>query len=243
MKRKTFFAALRARNSGLFGTSLTGPQVQGIDALLDAGRALPLHHMANVLAQVHHETGGGMYPIKETVMPWHKNKKPSDATVIGRLDRAYAKGQLTWVKVPYWRGGAFGRGQLQITHDYNYDKFGITNYAEALRLDVSARIAVEGMREGMFTGKKLADFNIPQDLDNPPRTNPRRIVNGADGSDDKVRTHHMVFAAALEAAGWQQAQKPVATPVVPPAPAPTADTSGFWATIAAIIRSIFGGKK
>ena len=240
MKRKTFFAALRARNSGLFGTSLSTPQVQGIEALLDAGRALPLHHMANVLAQVHHETGGGMYPIKETVMPWHKNKKPSDATVIGRLDRAYAKGQLTWVKSAYWRGGAFGRGQLQITHDYNYDKFGITNYADALKPDVSARIAVEGMREGMFTGKKLADFNFPQDLDNPPRTNPRRIVNGADGSDDKVRTHHMTFAAALEAAGWQQ--ESAATPV-PPAPAPAADTPGFWATIAAVIRSIFGGKK
>ena len=111
------------------------------------------------------------------------------------------------------------------------------------------------MREGMFTGKKLADFNFPQDLDNPPRTNPRRIVNGADGSDDNVRTHHMVFAAALEAAGWQQARTvhgfryggrsaaPVATPVVPPAPAPTADTPGFWDTIAAIIRSVFGGKK
>ena len=230
MKRKTFFAALRARNSGLFGTTLSTSQVQGIEALLDAGRALPLHHMANVLAQVHHETGGGMYPIKETVMPWHKNKKPSDATVIGRLDRAYAKGQLTWVKVPYWRGGAFGRGQLQITHDYNYDKFGITNYADALKLDVSARIAVEGMREGMFTGKKLADFNFPQDLDNPPRTNPRRIVNGADGSDDKVRTHHMVFAAALEAAGWQQ--ESAATPV----------PRGFWDYIFAAFARFFTPK-
>ena len=230
MKRKTFFAALRARNSGLFGTSLSTPQVQGIEALLDAGRALPLHHMANVLAQVHHETGGGMYPIKETVMPWHKNKKPSDATVIGRLDRAYAKGQLTWVKSAYWRGGAFGRGQLQITHDYNYDKFGITNYADALKPDVSARIAVEGMREGMFTGKKLADFNFPQDLDNPPRTNPRRIVNGADGSDDKVRTHHMAFAAALEAAGWQQ--ESAATPV----------PRGFWDYIFAAFARFFTPK-
>ena len=230
MKRKTFFAALRARNSGLFGTSLSTPQVQGIEALLDAGRALPLHHMANVLAQVHHETGGGMYPIKETVFPHHKNKNPSDAEVIRRLDRAFAGGKLPWVKSAYWRGGAFGRGQLQITHDYNYDKFGITNYADALKPDVSARIAVEGMREGMFTGKKLADFNFPQDLDNPPRTNPRRIVNGADGSDDKVRTHHMVFAAALEAAGWQQ--ESAATPV----------PRGFWGYIFAAFARFFTPK-
>ena len=242
MKRKTFFAALRARNSGLFGTSLSTPQVQGIEALLDAGRALPLHHMANVLAQVHHETGGGMYPIKETVFPHHKNKNPSDAEVIRRLDRAFAGGKLPWVKSAYWRGGAFGRGQLQITHDYNYDKFGITNYADALKPDVSARIAVEGMREGMFTGKKLADFNFPQDLDNPPRTNPRRIVNGADGSDDKVRTHHMVFAAALEAAGWQQARTARPAPVVVQKPAQS-ERQGWLTRIIELLASLIKGKR
>ena len=86
------------------------------------------------------------------------------------------------------------------------------------------------MREGMFTGKKLADFNFPQDLDNPPRTNPRRIVNGADGSDDKVRTHHMVFAAALEAAGWQQ--ESAATPV----------PRGFWDYIFAAFARFFTPK-
>ena len=251
MIRKTFFAALRARNSGLFVTSLTTPQVQGIEALLDAGRALPLHHMANVLAQVHHETGGGMYPIKETVFPHHKNKNPSDAEVIRRLDRAFAGGKLPWVKSAYWRGGAFGRGQLQITHDYNYDKFGITNFADALNLDVSARIAVEGMRDGMFTCKKLADYDFPSALDNPPRTNPRRIVNGVDGSDDKVQAHHMAFAAALEAGGWQPAREvhpaPVARPVARPAPvvAPDApaDDMSLWARLFELLASLIKGNR
>jgi len=199
-----------------------------MDALLDAGSNLILHEMANVLAQVHHETGGGMYPIKETVFPWHKDKHPSDAEVIRRLDRAWANGQLPWVRSPYWRGGAFGRGQLQITHDYNYAKFGITDYSDALNLDVSARIAVEGMSGGHFTGKKLSDFNFPKDLDNPPRTDPRRIVNGVDGSDDKVQAHHMAFAAALEAGGWQPGRpaptaastRPATPPRPEPAPAP-----------------------
>jgi len=246
MKRKTFFAALRARNSGLFGTSLSTPQVQGIEALLDAGRDLSLHHMANVLAQVHHETGGGMYPIKETVFPHHKNKNPSDAEVIRRLDRAFAAGKLPWVKKPYWRGGAFGRGHIQITHDYNYDKFGITNYADALKLDVSARIAVEGMREGMFTGKKLADYDFPSALDNPPRTNPRRIVNGADGSDDKVQAHHMAFAAALEAAGWQPA--PVSRPTARPAPVVVqkpaqSEPQGWLTRILELLASLIKGKR
>ena len=252
MNRKTFFAALRACNFGMFGTSISMPQVQGIEALLDAGRALPLHHMANVLAQVHHETGGGMYPIKETVFPHHKNKNPSDAEVIRRLDRAFAAGKLPWVKSAYWRGGAFGRGQLQITHTRNYTKFGITNYADALKLDVSARIAVDGMSGGHFTGKKLSDFNFPQDLDSPPRTNPRRIVNGVDGSDDKVRAHHMAFAAALEAGGWQPVRDvhpaPVARPTASPAPVVVqkpdqSEPQGWLTRILELLASLIKGKR
>ncbi|WP_116082135.1 hypothetical protein [Tropicimonas sp. IMCC34011] len=219
MDRSAFFAALRERDNGIFGTSLTQRQVEGTEALLDAGKGLPLHWMANINANVYRETGGGMYPVKETVFPHHKDKNPSDATVISRLDRAFAKGQLTWVRTPYWRNGAFGRGQLMITHDHNYRKFGITNYADALKLDVSARIAVEGMVEGHFTGKKLADFDFPADLDNPPKTDPRRIVNGIDGSDDLVQSYHMAFATALEVAGWGE------VPPAAPAPAPEPDAT------------------
>ena len=204
MNRVKFFNALRTRSSVLFGSSLTTPQVMGVDALLDAGKDLPLHHMANVLAQVHHETGGGMYPVKETVMPHHNDRLPSDAEVKRRLEAAWSSGRLrqVGVKTPYWRGGAFGRGQIQITHEKNYAKFGITNYSDAIKRDVSARIAVKGMRDGMFTGKKLSDYDFPSALDNPPRTNPRRIVNGQDGTDDKIRAMHFAFVWALEAGGW-----------------------------------------
>ena len=138
-----------------------------------------------------------MFPIKETVMPHHKNKNPSDADVIRRLDRAFAAGKLPWVKSAYWQGGAFGRGQIQITHAANYAKFGVKKYADALALSVSARIAVEGMRDGMFTGRKLADYDFPAAINNPASTNPRRIVNGKDGSDAEVAASHHMFAAAL----------------------------------------------
>ena len=208
MNRVKFFNALRTRSSVLFGSSLTTPQVMGVDALLDAGKDLPLHHMANVLANVHRETGGGMYPVKETVLPNHNDRLPSDAEVKRRLERAWSSGQLqrAGVKTPYWRDGAFGRGQIQITHEKNYAKFGITNYSDALKRDVSARIAVEGMRDGMFTGKKLSDYDFPSALNNPPRTNPRRIVNGPDGTDDKIRAMHFAFVWALEAGGWGETE-------------------------------------
>jgi hypothetical protein len=210
MKWQPFYDALRARHGGAFPSGFSQRQADGIDALLNEGRAqgLPLHHMANVLAQVYRETGGGMYPIKETVMPSHRDKNPTDAEVIRRLDRAFAEGKLPHVREPYWRDGWFGRGQIQITHRANYAKFGISDPADALRLHISARIAVVGMRDGMFTGRKLADYQFPEALDLPPAQNPRRIVNGRDGSDAEVARWHRAFAGALTAFGWGVAAPP-----------------------------------
>jgi hypothetical protein len=222
----TFFNAIRPA----FG-SLNVKQVEGMSALLEAGKGLPLHHMANVLAQVRRETGGYMYPIKETVFPSHKDKNPSDATVIARLDKAYAAGKLPWVTSPYWRDGWFGRGQIQLTHKANYAKFGIINPANALRPNVSAHVAVKGMVGGMFTGRKLADYNFPAALDAPPKLNPRRIVNGQDGSDAEVAKFHRQFAAALEKAGWGSGATFRTLPATAPAKAPT---RSLWPSVAAL---------
>lgn len=249
MNRKAFFDAIRPAFRG----SLDAGQVAGMEALLDAGEGLPLHHMANVLAQVRRETGGIMAPIKETVAAHHKNKHPSDAEVIRRLNVAYKAGKLPWVKTPYWLEGWFGRGQIQVTHKVNYNKFGIGK-DEALEPAVSARIAVQGMTKGMFTGRKLSDYSFPGDLDKPPSQNPRRIVNGPDGSDAEVAKFHRQFVVALEAAGWQSlSSKPVAD-----SPAPETVTKpqvtigkpdagkpigrGFWSTLFAALVGMWKGK-
>ena len=261
MNRTIFFNHLR-KSKDIFGSTLSQATVTGIESILDAGSSLPIHHLANVLAQVYRETGGYMAPIKETVMPSHKDKNPSDAEVIRRLDNAYAKGQLTWVKTPYWGKGAFGRGQIQLTHEDNYRKFGITSYADALKPEVSARVAVEGMSKGMFTGKKLSDYNFPAALDAPPKLNPRRIVNGPDGSDAEVARNHRAFYSALLAAGYapvhegyyhdlssEDALAIVRAPAVP-APDRTKDelitqdeVKGLFAPIVALLKAIFGGRK
>lgn len=216
MKRDTFFGAIRPA----FGGKLSEPQVAGMNAILDAAATAGLtdaNHVANVLAQVRRETGGYMSPIKETVMPSHRDKNPSDAEVIKRLERAYAAGKLGKVKKPYWRTGEFGRGQIQLTHAENRAKFGISNRDDLLDLKVSARVAVVGMRDGVFRGKKLADYDFPAALDAPPDGNPRRIVNGKDGSDAEVAKFHRQFHKALAAAGWDgrhDAPKTTANPVV-----------------------------
>lgn len=206
MNKQAFYAALRA-SKDVFGTSLGQRQVEGLEALLSALSGFPIAHAANVLGQVYIETGGGMYPVKETVFPNSRNKNPTDAQVIARLDDAFAKGKLPWVKSAYWRSGWFGRGQIQITHKFNYQKAsgltGIDLVAEperALELPVSAKIAAEGMKAGMFTGKRLSDFDQPNGFDH---YNARAIVNGDKG---KVGADLIVYAksfeAALKAAGW-----------------------------------------
>ena len=218
MDRARFFGALRG--TALFSGGLSQPQVDGINAILDSAARnglTDIHHVSNVLAQVYRETGGNMLGIKETVMPYHKDKNPSDATVISRLNRAWKAGKLGKVRKPYWQDGAFGRGPIQLTHWSNYSKFGKRlgvdlrkNPSLALDPDIGADIAVIGMKEGMFRTFGLSDYRFPHDLDNAPTTNPRRIVNGNDGSDKEVAANHRVFHGALVAAGW--GTKPAAVP-------------------------------
>jgi len=234
MNRAKFFDYMRDH----FGGKMDADQVAGMEALLDAGKGLPLHHMANVLAQVRRETGGLMMPIKETVMAHHKNKHPTDKEVIARLNRAFAAGKLKWVKTPYWRDGWFGRGFIQITHKANYDRMGVTKES-ALVPSVAAHVAVRGMRDGMFTGKKLADYRFPEDLAAPPAQNPRRIVNGQDGSDAEVAAFHRQFAGALEWAGWGQVKEtPKSEHVAPDVLKPSA-----WVRLLSAILSLFNSPK
>lgn len=272
MNRAKFFAALRRRSSGVFGTSLSQPQVTGTEAILDSciryGVKAP-HHVADILAQVYHETAGYMLGIKETVMPHHKDKNPSDATVIARLERAWKKGQLTWVKTPYWRDGWFGRGPIMTTHEDGYRRIGtaigvdlVSDPNRILEPAIGAATAVVGMRDGVYTGKKLSDFAFPSALNNPPSKHPRRIVNGKDGTDGDIRDYHLAFYTALMEAGWtgeaeepdipwiddeemraDPPQEPQDTPQpVPgpkPAPEPPSESGGFWAAVTKLLSAIF----
>ena len=239
MDYKKFFDTLR---NTVFNGSLSQEQVTGIEAILAACNkygVTDLHHVANILAQVRRETGGYMLGIKETVYASHKNKNPSDAEVVRRLDRAWAKGQLGKVRTPYWRDGAFGRGPIQLTHWENYEKFakrlGVPlrqNPSLALDPTIGAEIAVVGMSEGMFRRDSkgplsLSRYTFPKDLDNAPDTNPRRIVNGKDGSDKEVASAHRLFYKALVDANsvseikstLNRPEKPVQSVPAPEAPA------------------------
>jgi hypothetical protein len=143
---------------------------------------------AYILATAYWETARSMKPIKETVMPHHKDKNPSDATVISRLDHAFHAGRLGQVRTPYWREGWFGRGFVQLTHKRNYERatkeLGIdfvSDPAKAMQPVKAAKILVMGMMQGWFTGASLPRFINETEID---YVNARRVVNGLDRAND-----------------------------------------------------------
>ena len=198
MNEEAFFAAVRGRIG-----RLSQSQVDGINAILTAASGRPRSHVAYLLATAWRETARSMRPIKETVMPHHKDKNPTDATVVARLDKAWKTGRLRDVKIPYWRfddtGRAwFGRGYVQLTHKKNYQKAAamvgadlLGNPSLALEPRIAARVLVEGCDVGLFTGTRLADY-LPGDY-----VNARKIVNGLDHA----------FEIAADAEGWEAALK------------------------------------
>lgn len=206
MNRAAFYAALRQRTSGVFGTSLSTKQVEGVEAILDEAerRGTSLFHLAAILAEAYHETGGQMQPVKETVYASSKDRNPSDATVIARLESAWKAGKLPWVKTPYWRAGWFGRGLIQLTHEANYRKFGVTKES-ALDLKTSVRVMFDGMEKGLFTGKKLTDYDffVTPAVAGYRYYASRSIVNGdmaVNGA--KIEKYASAFEDALIAAGY-----------------------------------------
>lgn len=212
--REVFFD--RLRGTPLFPRTLSQEQVRGMDALLDAAEEFEVNdprHIAYVLASVYHETGGGMFPVKETVMPHHKNRNPSDAEVKRRLNRAFKAGKLPWVRSKYWENGMFGRGQIQLTHASNYARLGKRlqidlegNPDLALDPKISARIAMVGCLDGLFTGARLQHY-FNNKVDDPYLA--RRIVNGPEGRRDErgvtpldqtIADYHRVFLRAINEA-------------------------------------------
>lgn len=221
MDRAAFYSEVRKKFGRLNQLGrLNQSQVEGFEILLNKMAELPRSHMAYLLATAWHETGKLMQPIKETVSAHHKNKNPSDATVVSRLDTAWRAGKLKWVKTPYWRfdmqGKAwFGRGYVQLTHRSNYEKaaamVGVDLLGSpdlAMRPDVAAQILVDGSTVGLFTGHKLSDF-LPGDY-----RRARQIINGMDAAD-LIVGYAEAFERALQKAGVSEVREPPAKTASP----------------------------
>ncbi|MEB3249611.1 MAG: glycoside hydrolase family 19 protein [Merismopediaceae bacterium] len=128
------------------------------------------NQLCYIMATIQHETAATYKPIAE----------------YGGARQRYA---------PY-----YGRGYVQLTWKYNYEKYGtmlhqdFVNHPDlVMQPDVSLFIIVNGMKDGIFTGKKLSDYISGSRVD---FVNARRIINGLDRAD-------LIAGYAQQ---WQQTQ-------------------------------------
>lgn len=172
-----FFEAVRSR----FGP-LSQKQVDGFNALLSALKGWPVSWVAYGLATAWHETAHTMQPIAE----------------YGRGNgRPYGKPGKNGGQIPY------GRGYVQLTWDVNYERADkelglsgalVADYDKTMEPDIAARILRDGMEQGWFTGKKMANY-LPGDY-----INARRIINGTDKAA-QIAGYARNFETALKAGG------------------------------------------
>ncbi|MBB4347920.1 glycoside hydrolase family 19 protein [Aliirhizobium cellulosilyticum] len=217
MNRAKFFAGVR---TSVFDGRMNQPQVEGIEAMLDASAAFKVNdprHIAYILATPVIETGGTFQPIVENLNyseqglrnTFPKYFSPADAKAYARqpqkiANRAYGNrmGNGSESSGDGWRYR--GRGYCQITGKDNYGKFSdllgidlVANPDLALTDDVAGKIITIGMRDGIFTGKRLGDYFTSNGSD---WVNARRIINGLDRANDIAGYGKKFYAALLDAA-------------------------------------------
>ncbi|WP_343621601.1 hypothetical protein [Acinetobacter proteolyticus] len=158
---------------------LSQSQIDGINFLvsvLGEDKTIIPTQVAYILATAWHETAKTMQPVIE-----YGSEK-------------YLKSKQYY---PY-----IGYGYVQLTWLANYKKMGdylkidlVKNPKLALQADIAARVMIVGMKKGMFTGKKLADY-INQD--GKDYINARRIINGTDKAE-LIAGYAEIFEAVLQA--------------------------------------------
>jgi putative chitinase len=219
MNHAAFFAALRRRDSGVFGTSLSQAQVDVMEAILSATTALSNAEVAYVMATAYHESGSprmvptvenlnytsaarirqvwpSRFPTDAAAQPFARNpRKLANHVYNGRLGNRPGSDD----------GWAFrGRGLDHLTGRDNYARAVAIVGADVLaqpelmlRPEIAVRSLVHGMTTGRYRGHKLADFTLPADF-----SRARGIVNADVAKNGAlVAGYARAFLAALEAAG------------------------------------------
>lgn len=264
MDRQAFFAALRKRDSGVFGTSLSPGQVVGTESILDECLRMraDLGQAAYILATGYGETGGRMQPVRENM---NYSARQIARHFGAHRRQGYTPEQLArkpelLANTVY--GGPWGernlgntqpgdgwkfRGALtgQMTGRRNFktfgDKLGVDFTANPELLDdpaMGARSLAQPMIEGWATGKRLSDYVSGSRRD---YLDARKVWGGVDAP--KYVNLAVSFEAALEEAGYEPQRAPPVALKADPAPDPQEQPSTGWAALVSAILSIFRSNK
>ena len=169
----------------------------GLGVFFSAMRADPamtdLRWAAYMLATVQHETAGAFQPIEEA----GKGAGRPYGACVAYTDQTGTAHQHTY----------YGRGYVQLTWLENYLKLGYflgiadalaTRPDKALDPAVAYRIISVGMRQGLFTGRRLAEFVAGPVCD---YMNARRVVNAMNAAEEITlnaeRLEHLLHCASV----------------------------------------------
>lgn len=187
INRKFFFDYARQT---LFTGKLTQAQVSGLGFILDSWEAEHAKKddrwLAYALATTFHETAFTMQPVRERGgADYFFRMYDPRSPLPKRAALARAQGARPGDGVVF-----YGRGYVQLTWRRNYELMGqafrrdLASSAEAadgaLEPALAARIMFKGMEEGLFTGRRFADYFNPTTQD---WRNARRIINGTDNAE------------------------------------------------------------
>jgi putative chitinase len=184
--RDYFFKTIRLT---LFRGAMTQSQVDGCNAILDSwdkdSSLADDRWLAYAFATAYHETAFTMQPI---------NEYGGDAYFFKMYDKDGDRPEVAARLGNTEPGDGIlfhGRGYVQLTGRANYTRMGqllgidLTSNAScadrALNPETASSIMEIGMRNGIFTGKKFADYFNAQTTD---WINARRIINGLDRAEE-----------------------------------------------------------
>ena len=193
-----FFAEVRHT---LFNGRLTKPQVEGMEAILNATTELDRRWVAYMLATAYHETGKKMQPVEENLnysasgllKTFPKYFTPMQAASYARApvriaNRAYANrmGNGDEASGDGWKYR--GRGIIQITGKRNYDAF-----AKWLELDINPDDVAINLTLAVKAGVWFWLENEIASLNSVEKVT-RRINGGLNGLDDRVNLYRKLMA-------------------------------------------------
>jgi putative chitinase len=185
MNKEKFFKDARL----VFGRAFSHRNVETVNAIIDEAdrRGISNEWLAYILATAHGESAldyakreNMNYRADRIAQVWPRlagrsSELAGQPTRLANVAYANRNGNGGYDTGDGW---AFrGAGLVQLTGRENYRKFGVDQSpASAATIPKAVQIIFDGMINGMFTGRKLSDYDVPGGFD---FHSARAIVNGS----------------------------------------------------------------